>query len=386
MELLYVSPFWPQKSGISEYSETLVWGLIKYFSMTILTKKSKISNIKVKSKFKVLKYSAQNDYSIYDIIIYNFGNSPSNHDYMYDMLIAFPGYIIMHDFSLYYLMTKVYSDKNEFFRQIYYQEKINTFIRVKDIIKEKKEYNLLDLKELAADVPLNREIILKAKGIFVHSEYTKNLIRNISNTKVCKIDLVNCIPELSGQFSELQIKKKYGFKNNDFVIGSVGLIAPSKQNKIICETIKNYNKTHNIPIKYIMIGEGDYINEYLDENIVKTDFVHNDEFFSTIDCCDLIFNLRYPYNGESSASLIQCLYKGKHCVVTDIGWFSELPDSCVEKVPVLVSEEMIMNICKKHMGNKRKNEVGKKYVIENCDRNIIAKKIKNFICNDIKNE
>ena len=30
--MLYVSPFWPQRSGISEYSETLVWGDAEYFS------------------------------------------------------------------------------------------------------------------------------------------------------------------------------------------------------------------------------------------------------------------------------------------------------------------------------------------------------------------
>lgn len=36
--LLYVSPFWPQKSGISEYSEMLVPGLVTCFDVTLLTK------------------------------------------------------------------------------------------------------------------------------------------------------------------------------------------------------------------------------------------------------------------------------------------------------------------------------------------------------------
>ena len=31
--MLYVSPFWPQRSGISEYSETLVWGLKEFFDI-----------------------------------------------------------------------------------------------------------------------------------------------------------------------------------------------------------------------------------------------------------------------------------------------------------------------------------------------------------------
>jgi glycosyltransferase involved in cell wall biosynthesis len=50
--------------------------------------------------------------------------------------------------------------------------------------------------------------------------------------------------------------------------------------------------------------------------------------------CDVLVNLRYPTMGETSGSVIRGLSLGKPLVVSDVGWFSELPDDVALKVPV----------------------------------------------------
>ena len=50
--------------------------------------------------------------------------------------------------------------------------------------------------------------------------------------------------------------------------------------------------------------------------------------------CDVLVNLRYPTMGETSGSVIRALSLGKPLVVSDVGWFRELPDDVVLKVPV----------------------------------------------------
>ena len=90
-----------------------------------------------------------------------------------------------------------------------------------------------------------------------------------------------------------------------------------------------------------------------------------------------MLNLRYPYNGESSATLIQSMAMGKICVVSDIGWFSELPDQSVKKVSPFINEfELCDEISKIIHGEydlyKKK---GKKFVSENCTPDIVAKEI-----------
>ena len=48
---------------------------------------------------------------------------------------------------------------------------------------------------------------------------------------------------------------------------------------------------------------------------------------------DLLVNLRHPTMGETSGSAIRGLSLGKPLVVSDVGWFSELPDDVALKVP-----------------------------------------------------
>ena len=49
---------------------------------------------------------------------------------------------------------------------------------------------------------------------------------------------------------------------------------------------------------------------------------------------DVCVNLRHPTMGETSGSVIRALSLGKPLVVSDVGWFSELPADVALKVPV----------------------------------------------------
>ena len=56
--------------------------------------------------------------------------------------------------------------------------------------------------------------------------------------------------------------------------------------------------------------------------------------WSLMAACDVLVNLRYPTMGETSGSVIRALSLGRPLIVSDVGWFSELPDDVVLKVPV----------------------------------------------------
>ncbi|MBQ8246326.1 MAG: hypothetical protein IJZ42_04270 [Lachnospiraceae bacterium] len=380
--MLYVSPFWPQRSGISEYSETLVWGLRKFFNITILTKKKTIDNQSIKKEFLVQAYKETEDYSGYDYIIYNFGNSPDNHDYMYDMIQQYPGYVILHDFTLYYLTLVHYRDKGQMFQKIYELEGIKGLITVKESIKESGIDDLIQHKHLPPSLPMNKEVLQAAKGIIVHSHYIKDKIHAISkDIPVHKIELVDCMPEVNFVESDY-LRTKYHFKDDDFIIGAVGMIAPSKQNEIACKAVVEYNKNHKNKVKYVMIGEGNYVDSYICKDIIKTGFLQNKEFFSAIKSCDLIFNLRYPYNGESSATLMQCLLMGKNCIVTDIGWFGELPETCVKKVSVEVDINRLQAVIEEAISGERMNEEGMAFVKNKCNASAVSKSINKFLTSD----
>jgi glycosyltransferase involved in cell wall biosynthesis len=140
------------------------------------------------------------------------------------------------------------------------------------------------------------------------------------------------------------IRDRFKIKRGEFIVVSAGSIAPSKMNILVCEAVGKFNKTQEKKIHYVMVGDGDYADDYLDDYIHKTGYVKDADFFSMINAADLVMNLRYPYNGESSATLIQCMSLGKLCVVTDIGWFGELPDDCVIKTNKNIDIDGIIDV------------------------------------------
>lgn len=382
-KILYASPFWPMKSGISEYSEALIWGLSAYFEITIIIDDYILENKKIKDEFKIIKYSLNKVYDKYEFIIYNMGNNPFYHSYIYNMMQNNPGYVILHDFVLYYLTVGYYGRKNKLFQKIYELEGVNGIQIVKDSLFNEESQDLLQHKLISTKLPLNSEILKLSKGVFVHSYYTKKLIEN-ENIKVpiYVIKLPQTLPEREKALSDKKyLNQKYNIPDNAFIIGSAGFIAPSKQNEIVCKAVKEYNNMHKEKIYYVMIGEGNYVDNLLDDYIIKTGFINNEDFINVINSCDLIFNLRYPYNGESSSTLIQCMDFGKLCVVTDVGWFGELPDDTVIKVPVDITVSYIVNLILKlqEMDINAITINARKYVRTQCSVDIVAQNIYDYV-------
>src|SRR5206468_1920095 len=63
-------------------------------------------------------------------------------------------------------------------------------------------------------------------------------------------------------------------------------------------------------------------------------YVEEGQLWSLMAACDACISLRSPTMGETSGSAIRALSLGRPLVVSDLGWFSELPDDVALKVPV----------------------------------------------------
>jgi len=74
------------------------------------------------------------------------------------------------------------------------------------------------------------------------------------------------------------------------------------------------------------------------EGILREAYVEEDRLWSLMAACDVCVNLRSPTMGETSGSVVRQLSLGKPVVVSDVGWFAELPDAVAVKVPVGAGE------------------------------------------------
>lgn len=385
--LLYVSPFGPMKSGISDYSEVLVQALKKEFDITILIEDYQLSNQKIKDDFIVLKNGRDFiDFDQYDYRIYNIGNNPDFHGYIYEICLKYPGMIILHDLVLYYLFVGYYQRKDKLYSQTYLQEGIKA-LEILKMAEKKNRIGLLEQKQLAGMLSLNKELIKSGNKIMVHSWYSYNKLLEsglIKEDMIAKINLIALLNESDKNMPKEELFEKYNIPQNAIIVSSLGYISKTKLNHNVCRVIRDINKKSEKKVCYVMVGEGDYVNEYIDgKNIIKTGYTELDEFNSFIDYSDIIVNLRNPSMGETSASMLRIMQKGKACIINDGGWFTELPEECVLKVNVNSIEDDLFKlfnelILKPEMANEIGNRA-KSYVDKEHNESVVVAGIKEFL-------
>lgn len=384
-KMLYASPFQPMKSGISDYSEVLVTALGREFDITLFTADYEISSRYLKENFPVIKYGkGQVDFEGFDYRVYNIGNNPEYHDYIYEACLAHPGIAILHDLVLYYLFVGYYQKRNQLYTKVYEQEGLKAFLTLKQAVK-RKGADLLAQKEMAPALPLHKELFRSGNRLMVHSWYTYQRVLDTGIIGEKNLAKINPLPYgYSGTISKAELFHKYRIPQNAYMIASMGHIEPTKLNHIACKTVRRLNEELNSKICYVMVGEGNYADSYVDgKAVIKTGYTSLDEFDAFIRHSDLILNLRNPSMGETSGAMIRILEQGKVCIINDGGWFSEIPESCVLKVCLENVEDDLYEKIRKLMESpdeaKQIGERAAEYIRREYQAEKIVGEIKEFL-------
>ncbi len=381
--LLYASPFAPMKSGISDYSEILIYALKNEFEITLLIDDYQLDNKNLYNDFGVVVYGKDIvSFEEYDYIIYNIGNNQDFHCYIYELCLEHPGLVILHDLVIYCLVYGYYNKMGKVYSKIYEIGGSEALLKVKYAVKEAGR-DLLKYWEIVSETPLNKELAESGNKIMVHSQYALDLL---SQYHVCARQ-INMIQQVSEEFREVEkceLFEKYSIPEDAFLISSFGGIGQTKLNHIVCEVVSEIKENLDKPICYVMVGDGDYVDDYIDHRyIFKTGYVDMDEFDSFILHSDLILNLRYPSMGETSAALLKILQMGKACIINEGGWFSEIPDECVIKVS---GEDMrgdlkdaILYYLREQEERESVGHSAKSYIEEEYNTAVIVHKITQFL-------
>lgn len=344
MKIAYFSPLNPQKSGISDYSEYLLEALMKYMDIDVWVDGFIPENQFIVDNFKIFDYAIDPEVILkleeYDEIIYNIGNNPFYHSRIYDVFLRYNGVVILHEYVLYFLITGYILDYHHDGAMYLEELKMNHGDRGYAEGLKILRNSLPPLQYRTPELlPLNKRLIERAKGIIVHSLHAKSEVEKI-NPRVSCINIGQIGPDPKKiNLSDARIyelKSKYGIEQSDVIIASFGYVSATKR---IHQVLHALSEIEFNNYKYLLVGEGDYVKDLvkkykLNDRVVFTGFTTIEEFDDLIALSDIIVNLRYPYMGETSASLIRALLLGKATVVSDIGWFSELPDDVVIKVPI----------------------------------------------------
>lgn len=341
MKIAYFSPFSPDRSGISDFSEELVLELSKLCKIDLYANKP-ITNDEINKKFSVFPVESMDDSKYrtkYDHLIYQVGNNRNYHKAVVDTFLKYPGILELHDLSLHHYLAE----------DTFVQKQYDQYIEVMKYCHGKKgeETAKRFLKgEIRAPwenqseiFTVNKHLIDKATAIIVHSDMAKQMVKGI-RPKASVIHIPLHTADMIEDYDAFKKKSKQQLHLEDhFVLGSFGYATSAKRIEPIIKALAKLKKENDFKFKYLIVGKVEHISvdnlkkKYdLEEEIVETGFVELEAFKTYMGACDICFNLRYPTQGESSASLHRMLGMGKVIIVTRIGTFEEYPDSVVVKV------------------------------------------------------
>lgn len=396
-KIAFFTPLPPLQSGISDYSYDIIQGLSKYCDIDVFIDDGYEADCNFDKSVTVMnhrKYVKLKD-EYYDTI-YQVGNS-AFHTYMFSYIKKYSGTVVLHDYNLHGVLV-----------HMCFAKRIRSYVMYKKVLLEDHSKDIVypyvaDLKRGKTgyhiyDIPVNGFVTKYANKIIVHSIESKKKLLTSNMTLDVEHIWHYAKPEEGGSGRE-QIRKKLGYAEDDIVIAAFGHIHETKRTipslQMFVDLQKEYPNAKMLFVGKLSDSIEKEFNAFVKENKIEecvkvTGYIELDEFVDYIDATDICLNLRYPYNGETSGSLMRFFAKGKCVVVNDIGSFGEFPEGVCVKLPsvdrVSQSEEIenLLTAVKSLISNpeiRKQYELNSlKFAKEQLDLEIIAKKYYDFIC------
>ena len=315
MRIAYFSPMPPEASGIADYSALLLPALRRHVDVT------------------VVKRGAKRPPRGVDLAVYHIGNNPEAHGWILDALRREPGVVVLHDFVLHHLVAGVTIARRDGHGYLDAME------REHGVVGRLLAHGVLDKRipplweSRPEDFPLTGEVLSLAAGVVVHSRYVAEHVRAAGYTGPVAV-----VPHPAWPDPRAAPADHAG----EPLIGAFGNVNQSKRVPQLLEAFARLRRAHP-GARLLLVGAtspGFDLERRLqrlgldDEGIVREGYVDEGRLWSLMAACDVHASLRSPTMGETSGTAIRALVLGKPLVVSDVGWFSELPGDVALKVPV----------------------------------------------------
>jgi glycosyltransferase involved in cell wall biosynthesis len=315
----YFSPMPPESSGIADYSALLLPELRRHVDVTVVKRGTKRPPRGV------------------DLAVYQVGNNPDAHGWILDALRRTPGLVVLHDFVLHHLIAGVTIGRRDGHGYLDAMEREHGVVGrlIAHGVLDKRLPPLWEARP--EEFPLAGEVLSLATGLIVHSQYVEVRARGAGHAGPIARIPHPAWPAPDGPAADVGGAPLYG---------AFGNVNQSKRVPQLLEAFARVRVEHP-GAKLLLVGAtspGFDLERRLQrlglsgDGIVREGYVDERRLWQLMAACDVHVNLRSPTMGETSGTAIRALTLGKPLVVSDVGWFSELPPGVALKVPVGVRE------------------------------------------------
>jgi glycosyltransferase involved in cell wall biosynthesis len=313
VKVAYYSPLPPSRSGIADYSTLLLPALRERIDVVVAEQGKRAPSA--------------------DVALYHLGNDPDAHGWILDALNERPGVVVLHEYVLHHLIAGTTIGRGN---GRGYLEAMERELGVAGrLLGLGVLDNLLPLlwETQPERFPLSGVVLDKAAGLIVHSNYVAERAREAG--------YAGSLWRIPHPAWPMHAVEPAADVSGDPLIGCFGFLNMNKRIPELLEAFASFRRERPGARLLLVGAAGERFDVQrrlerlgLTDGVERLDYVPEERMWSLMAACDVLVNLRYPTMGETSGSVIRALSLGKPLVVSDVGWFSELPDDAVLKVPV----------------------------------------------------
>ncbi|HEX2965767.1 MAG TPA: glycosyltransferase, partial [Syntrophorhabdaceae bacterium] len=374
--LAYISPLPPAQSGIADYSAELLPQLYRFYEIDVIVAQETISDewVRVNCPVRSVSWFREN-YRLFDRILYHFGNSHF-HSHMFDLLKEIPGVVALHDFFLSGILhhMSAFGHKRD--------EWIDALYNAHGWSSLNAYYGKTD-ETAVWKYPGNLKVLQGARGVIVHSEYSRQLARKWYGAHAA--DCWAVIPLLRVPGADMNreaARQMLSIAQDEFVVCSFGILGPTKLNHRLLKSWLASPLTTDPHCRLIFVGENDH-GEY-GEQLKKT--IHKDgqkkrieitgrvdiaTFRNYLTAADIGVQLRTLSRGETSAAVLDCMNYGLATIVNANGSMSDIDSRGVWRLSDEFTDaelvEALITLWKDDSRRYRMGESARDIVIRNHD-------------------
>ena len=314
MRVAYHSPLPPERSGIADYSALLLPELSR------------------RADVAVARRGRRGTPRGADVALYHVGNDPDAHGWILRELRRTPGVVVLHEFVLHHLVAGMTLGRRDVAGYLAAME------REAGLPGRLLALGVVDgcvpplWETRPEDFSLAGIVLDSATGLIVHSRYVEERARAAGYAGP-----VWCIPHPAWPEPDAPAAEVEG----DPLIVCLGHLNPSKRVPHLLEAFARLREGRP-GARLVLAGQ---VAPRLDldarlrrlgldgdPSIVREGYVDEARLWALLRACDVCVSLRSPTMGETSGIALRALSVGRPLVVSDVGWFAELPDDVAVRV------------------------------------------------------
>jgi glycosyltransferase involved in cell wall biosynthesis len=314
VKVAYYSPLPPSRSGIADYSTLLLPAL-----------RERVEEVVVAEPGGRAPHA--------DVALYHVGNDPDAHGWIVDALKRRSGVVVLHEYVLHHLIAGITIGRGD--GRGYLEAMERELGVVGRLLGLGVLDNLLPLlwETQPERYPLSGTILDRATALVVHSRFVERRAREAGYDGPAWR-----VPHPAWPMAHVEPARDVA---GEPLIGCFGNL---NMNKRIPELLQAFAlfRRERPGARLLLVGaaaERFDLDRRLErlglrDGVLRDGYVPEERMWSLMASCDVLVNLRFPTMGETSGSVIRGLSLGRPMVVSDVGWFAELPDDAVLKVSV----------------------------------------------------